>query len=74
MLPTETKVYLDGNKVRRLRMVRGLTIRKLAEESGLATSTIARIEKEGRHEHFHAPTLKNLADALGVDPLELIGE
>ena len=70
----QTEVYLDGNKVKRLRVSKGLTVRALAQQAGVSTSTISLIESREKHERFHAPTLKKLADALAVEPLELIGD
>ena len=67
-------VYLDGAKLRRLRILKGFTVRGLAEEAGISTSTITVLERRKRNDRFHPPTLVKLADALGVDSTELIGE
>lgn len=49
---------------------RALTQEQLATESGVSRGTIARIE---RGEEAFPTTVKKLADALHVDPMELIG-
>lgn len=69
-----TTVYLDGNKIHRMRVLQGLTLRDLAEKSGISANTINSIERRGKSPRFHPPTLKALADALGVETVELIGE
>jgi transcriptional regulator with XRE-family HTH domain len=51
---------------------RGLSIRKLAEEAGVSTETIYSLE-HGRREFIWPRTAKKLADALGVEPKDLLG-
>jgi transcriptional regulator with XRE-family HTH domain len=67
-------VYLDGKKLRRIRTLKGKTQRALSRDSGVSTSTIWLLEKNEKNEGFHPPTLTKLAEALGVEPIELIGE
>lgn len=67
-------VYLDGDKLKFLRVVRNETHRSLAEKSGVSTGTIWQLEKRVRNERFHPSTLNKLSTALGVEPTELIGE
>jgi transcriptional regulator with XRE-family HTH domain len=67
-------VYLDGEKLKRVRTLKGMTQRTLSRESGVSTSTIWLLESRGKNENFHPPTLTKLAQALGVEPTELIGE
>lgn len=67
-------VYLDGRKLKRLRVINGFTQRALANAAGVSPSTINLLEQRQRNERFHPPTLVKLAEALSVDPTELLGE
>jgi transcriptional regulator with XRE-family HTH domain len=67
-------VYLDGERLKYLRIIKNETHRSLAEKSGVSTGTIWALEKRIRNERFHPNTLNKLAQALGVEPTELIGE
>jgi transcriptional regulator with XRE-family HTH domain len=67
-------VYLDGNKLKRIRTLKGKTQRALSAESGVSTSTLWLLESKERNERFHPPTLTKIASALGVDPTELVSE
>jgi transcriptional regulator with XRE-family HTH domain len=49
-----------------------LSLRELEEKSGASNNTIWRLE-DGR-QGAHPRTVRKLADALGVDPRELIQE
>jgi transcriptional regulator with XRE-family HTH domain len=70
-----TTVFLDGIKLRRLRVIKGFTQRELAQRAGLAPGTIATIEGKGQdNEHFHPSTLRALARALEIEPTELLGD
>ncbi len=69
-----TTVYLDGAKLKRIRTLKGKTQRALSKESGVSTSTIWLLESREKNANFHPPTLVKLAEALGVEATELIGE
>lgn len=56
-------------RLRELRARRGWTQHDLARESGVSTLTISRAENGRR---LHAPTMFHLADALDVDPREML--
>jgi len=58
------------NKVKELRIKRGLSIRELAEQSRVGSATIARLEGGGK---AYATTLFTLATFFGVDYSELAG-
>jgi transcriptional regulator with XRE-family HTH domain len=65
-----TEVLYIGDKLRDLRKRALLTQEQLAERSGVAISTVIRIERnqvepQGR-------TIRKLAEALGVEPHELV--
>jgi transcriptional regulator with XRE-family HTH domain len=68
MMPT---MATTGEKLNRLRRGRGLTQAELSEKSGVAQSTIAHIES-GKHERPHPGTLRKLAEALGIETVELL--
>ena len=59
-------------RLRRLRREQVLSLRELEERSGVSYNTIWRIE-DGR-QGAHPRTVRKLAEALGVDPKELIQE
>ena len=59
-------------RLKELRMDRVLSLRELQERSGVSYNTIWRIE-DGR-QGAHPRTVRKLAEALGVDPKELIRE
>lgn len=59
-----------GDKLREVRKRRMFTQEELAQKSGVGVTTIVRIERnrvepQGR-------TIRKLADALGVDPADLL--
>ena len=66
-----TAVATTGDKVKRLRRGKAWTQVQLAEESGVAQSTIAQIESGVRKEP-HPATLGKLANALEVSPADLL--
>lgn len=61
---------VDGVKLRRLRRERALSLRDLAHRSGIAYDTINRLEL-GKQE-AQPRTIRKLAEALGVEPKELM--
>ena len=60
-----------GQRLRTLRLKAGLTQVALAESSGVDANTIARLER-GEHTPSN-PTLKKLAEALGVKVSDILG-
>lgn len=61
-----------GDRLRDLRVRRALTQEELAEKADVGTNTVARLERNETEPHMS--TLRKLAQALGVDPSELIGD
>ena len=61
---------LDGEKLRRLRLERALTQMELSEMTGLSVDAISRLENELRS--AQVSTVRRLAQALGVEPRELL--
>ena len=59
-------------RLKELRRERVLSLRELEERSGVSYTTIWRIE-DGR-QGAHPRTVRKLAEALGVQPSELIRE
>ncbi len=62
---------VDATKLRNLREARILSLRELADESGVSYNTIWFIEA-GRRRRTHPRTIRKLANALGVEPTELL--
>jgi transcriptional regulator with XRE-family HTH domain len=55
-----------GDKIRELRLARGLSQETLARMALISTRTLVRIEN--RQHHPRPDTLRRIADALGVRP------
>ena len=66
-----TRTNADGDALRRLREEAWLNQKELADLAGVAQHTVMRIET-GQSPHPHRPTLRALANALGVSPNELV--
>ena len=62
---------ISGDRLRKVRDMRLLSQRELAERAGLSPTTILKLES-GRVDEPHPRTIRKLADALEVDPEELI--
>jgi transcriptional regulator with XRE-family HTH domain len=63
---------VNVERLKELRRERVLSLRELEERSGVSYNTIWRIE-DGR-QGAHPRTIRKLADALAVQPSELIRE
>jgi transcriptional regulator with XRE-family HTH domain len=63
---------VNVERLKELRRERVLSLRELEERSGVSYNTILRIE-DGR-QGAHPSTIRKLAEALGVQPSELIKE
>jgi transcriptional regulator with XRE-family HTH domain len=63
-------IQVNGPKIKRLRRERALSLRELARRSGIAYDTINKLENERRS--AQARTIRGLAEALGVEPKELM--
>ena len=63
---------VNGQRLRHLRVERALSLRALAERSGVAFDTINKLELG--HRPARLMTLRKLAEALGVEPKELMKE
>jgi transcriptional regulator with XRE-family HTH domain len=61
---------VDGARLRRLRRELALSQRDLSRTTGIAFDTISRLET-GK-QRAQPRTIRNLADALGVEPKELM--
>jgi transcriptional regulator with XRE-family HTH domain len=62
---------ISGENLRGVRDRRLLSQRELAERAGLSPTTILKLEA-GRVEDPHPRTVRKLAEALEVDPAELV--
>jgi transcriptional regulator with XRE-family HTH domain len=63
---------VNVERLKELRRERVLSLRELEERSGVSYNTIWRIEHGSQG--AHPRTVRKLAEALGVDPKELIQE
>jgi transcriptional regulator with XRE-family HTH domain len=70
MIYTAGMPEVNMHKLRELRRLRVLTLQELEAESGVSYSTLVRLE-HGRTS-AHPRTIRRLAEALGVDPAELL--
>jgi transcriptional regulator with XRE-family HTH domain len=61
---------VDGQRLRQLRVHRALSLRALKERSGVAYDTINKLENG--HRPARLVTIRKLAEALGVEPKELM--
>jgi transcriptional regulator with XRE-family HTH domain len=59
-----------GQRLKRQRTLRALTQAELAERASVTTATVARIERDEIESRM--TTLRKLAQALEVDPAELV--
>jgi len=64
-------VKINGEKLQRLRLERFLSRDEVAEKSGIHRDHIGRLER-GEGGESRPPTVRKLAEALGVDPRELL--
>lgn len=62
---------VGDTKLRRLRRGRAWSIRKLARRAGVSTETIYSLD-HGQREWAWPRTIRRLAEALGVEPEELM--
>ncbi len=59
-----------GDNLKRLRTLRALTQVELAQRAGVTPATVVRVERNQAEPHMS--TLRKLAEALRVDPAELV--
>ena len=65
-------IEVDGGKLRKLRRERALSQQDLERGTGISQATLSDLEQGKRG--ARASTLRKLAEALGVEPRELIKE
>ncbi len=65
-------IAVDGARLRRLRRERALSQQDVERITGLAQATLS--DLEGGKRGARASTLRKLAEALGVEPKELMKE
>jgi transcriptional regulator with XRE-family HTH domain len=61
---------VNGQRLRELRVQQALSLRALADRSGVAFDTINKLELG--HRPARLVTIRKLAEALGVEPKELM--
>ena len=69
-MATMATVVQIGERLRQLRERKALRQEDLAELAGVGKNTVNRIEKNRTEPHM--TTVRKLAEALGVDPAELV--
>ena len=72
LVMVERFVEVDGAKLKELRRRRMLSLRELEQRSGVAFDNINKLENEKRR--AQPRTLRKLAEALGMEPHELMKE
>ena len=65
-------ISVDGKTLRRLRRERALSHQDMTRITGVAQATLS--DLEGSKRGARASTLRKLAEALGVEPRELMKE
>ncbi len=65
-------ISVDGKTLRRLRRERALSQQDMTRITGVAQATLS--DLEGSKRGARASTLRKLAEALGVEPRELMKE
>jgi transcriptional regulator with XRE-family HTH domain len=70
-MPTMAAVKIDGTKLKNLRERRFISREELAEKVGSHRDHIGRLER-GEIANPRMTTIRNLAEALRVDPAELV--
>jgi transcriptional regulator with XRE-family HTH domain len=71
-MPTMDLVRIDGDKLKALRLERFWSREELAQKSGINRDHIGRLERTGWEGESRPPTVRKLAEALGVDPHDLL--
>jgi transcriptional regulator with XRE-family HTH domain len=69
-MSTQALVKVDGQKIQRLRSRRLWLIGDLAEKSGVHRNTISKLEND--RGGAYPETIRKLAEALDVEPTELL--
>ena len=65
---------LDPVKLKRARQSRAMTQAELAKAAGIRQGTVSLLEQDDRTSPARMSTVRKLADALGIDPSEIISE
>lgn len=61
-----------GITIATIRKIRGMNQQELADEAGISRTHLSKIEAKGTASRFTMEAFFNIADALDVDPAELI--
>jgi transcriptional regulator with XRE-family HTH domain len=72
-MPTMEAVKVDAKKLQDARLAKFWSRDELANESGIHRDHIGRLER-GYEGESRPPTIRKLAEALGVDPHELLAD
>jgi excisionase family DNA binding protein len=73
--PSGHPVLVDGHKLKRARQESGTTVRELARRAGVSESWIYSMQRApNRGIYSTTTTVEDIAEALGVEPAELLRE
>jgi transcriptional regulator with XRE-family HTH domain len=72
-MPTMEAVKIDAKKLQDARLAKFWSRTELARTSGINRDHIGRLER-GYEGESRPPTVRKLAEALGVDPRELLAD
>ena len=72
-MPTMEAVKVDAKKLQDARLAKFWSRDELANESGIHRDHIGRLER-GYEGESRPPTIRKLAEALGVEPHELLAD
>jgi transcriptional regulator with XRE-family HTH domain len=73
-MPVVATEKIDSDKLREARLSRHMTQRELSIAANVSHETINRLERSTRSLNVYSLTLRKIADALGVDPREIVAE
>lgn len=61
-----------GERLRYIRNEKGISIEKLAEDTGISASLLQAIERGEKKPRFSYPAIKSIADTLGISIDDLV--
>jgi transcriptional regulator with XRE-family HTH domain len=73
-MPTMEAVKIDAKKLQEARLAKFLSRDELADASGIHRDHIGRLERGGYEGESRPPTVRKLAEALGIDPRKLLSD
>jgi transcriptional regulator with XRE-family HTH domain len=71
-MPTTAGMRIDGEKLRAARLAKFLDIQEAAEKAGIHRQYWSRLERETEVHESRPSTVRRMAEALDLDPRELL--